>query len=79
MSKEWKIHPGNSKCVMIPNNHGHLLLFTDSEEDASLIAAAPELRAALEDLLYQAYQSKEEGGWCFEEARSAIAKARGQK
>lgn len=47
------------------------------DADVCLIAAAPELLEALEDLLYQANLS-EEGGWDFEQARAAIAKARGR-
>lgn len=84
MSKEWKIHPSNGKCVMIPSDHGHLLLFTDSEEDANLIVAAPDLLATLQDIVNM---------WdhhCYAHgdglpsplhirASAAISKARGQK
>jgi hypothetical protein len=49
-----------------------------TEANARLIAAAPELLEALEDLLHQAKLSESEGGWDFEPARAAIAKARGQ-
>lgn len=48
------------------------------EANARLIAAAPDLLEALEDLLHQARLSESEGGWDFEQARAAIAKARGQ-
>jgi hypothetical protein len=46
------------------------------QANARLIAAAPDLLAALEDLLYQAEHSKE-GSWDRDEARAAIAKAKG--
>lgn len=46
--------------------------------NARLIAAAPELLEALKDLLYQAKLSENEGGWDFEQATAAIAKAEGQ-
>jgi hypothetical protein len=59
------------------------LAFTHGEGDtdeanARLIAAAPELLEALKDLLYQAKLSENEGGWDFEQATAAIAKAEGQ-
>lgn len=40
-------------------------------------AAAPELLAALIDLLHQSKLSQDEGGWDFEQAETAIAKATG--
>ena len=46
--------------------------------DERLIAAAPDLLEALEDLLHQAKFYKHEGGWDFEQARAAIAKATGE-
>lgn len=49
-----------------------------SEANARLIAAAPELLEALIDLLHQAKLSEDEGGWDFEQARAAIAKATGE-
>lgn len=50
-----------------------------SEANARLIAAAPELLEALIDLLHQAKLSEDEGGWDFEQARAAIAKATGEQ
>lgn len=45
--------------------------------NARLIAAAPDLLDALIDLLHQSKLSKDEGGWDFEQAEAAIAKATG--
>ena len=47
----------------------------ESEANARLMAAAPELLEALIDLLYQAKLSEQEGGWDFQQAINAIAKA----
>jgi hypothetical protein len=47
-----------------------------SEYNARLIAAAPDLLEALQDLLHQAEQSKEPW-WDYEQARAAISKALG--
>ena len=49
----------------------------EKEANARLIAAAPELLAALIDLLHQSKLSQDEGGWDFEQAETAIAKATG--
>lgn len=49
----------------------------EREANARLIAAAPELLAALIDLLHQSKLSQDEGGWDFEQAETAIAKATG--
>ncbi len=48
-----------------------------ADANARLIAAAPELLAALIDLLHQSKLSQDEGGWDFEQAETAIAKATG--
>lgn len=53
-------------------------LFEFDEANANLIASAPDLYEALEDLLYQAKFSESEGGWDFKQARAALAKARGE-
>lgn len=49
----------------------------DIAADARLIAAAPELLDAPVDLLHQSKLSQDEGGWDFEQAEAAIAKATG--
>ena len=45
----------------------------------NLMLSAPELLEALIDLLHQAKLSEDEGGWDFEQARAAIAKATGSE
>ena len=64
---------GNMWVAFMPNE--------DKDErmaNARLMAAAPDLLDALTDLLHQAKFSKDEGGWDFEQAEVAIAKAKGE-
>lgn len=51
--------------------------YPEGMANARLIAAAPDLLDALIDLLHQSKLSQDEGGWDFEQAEAAIAKATG--
>lgn len=65
-----------NKCYAIGDTRPRIAVVT-GEVEARLIAAAPELLAALIDLLHQSKLSQDEGGWDFEQAETAIAKATG--
>lgn len=63
-----------AKVSVTENSTAHTAL----SANARLIAAAPDLLEALADLLHQAKFSEGEGGWDFDQACSAIAKATGE-
>jgi hypothetical protein len=54
-------------------------IVSTTEADLRLMVNAPKLLEALKDLLYQAKFSENEGGWDFEQATAAIAKAEGSE
>jgi hypothetical protein len=56
--------------------------WVSSEADARLIAAAPELLEALEEIVKEYYENPDNGRtlrWAIDGAKEAIAKAKGEK
>ena len=89
MSDEWTVeHPEHRPHPIVRASGGRVVAEVQHEEDADLIAAAPELLEALETLLeYEddTYRGiNDRGCWpagsvCdFDLARAAISKAKGQ-
>ena len=57
---------------------GYLIAESIAPRNLSIIAAAPEIYAALKDLVYQV-QGPDQPAWlCLKDARAAIAKAEGK-
>lgn len=81
MSEQWKLADWHSGRVI--DAEGHTVCTADPYYDAKLIAAAPDLLAALVDVMAQlsgAQKSCGHEGYCIcpgDAARAAIAKARG--
>lgn len=74
----WQVRKIDPRSVAIPDEHGKLIVLAPSEADARLIAAAPDLLAALEEIV----EAADGSGWdqidaTLKKQRAAIAKARG--
>ena len=79
MNSQWyEAKTGNHQGLIIEEGTGRNVAVTYDKSDSAIIAAAPDLLAALESLMDDADVCEVAGDDAIRQARAAIAKAKGE-